>query len=75
MPHARGQKFCAECGTALSAPRPAAAAGALSGNGGRAERRLVTVLFADLVGFTTMSENRDPEDVRELLSHTSSAAG
>ncbi len=33
------------------------------------ERRLVTVLFADLVGFTTLSEHRDPEEVRELLSH------
>jgi class 3 adenylate cyclase/tetratricopeptide (TPR) repeat protein len=32
------------------------------------ERRLVTVLFADLVGFTTLSEHRDPEEVRELLS-------
>jgi class 3 adenylate cyclase/tetratricopeptide (TPR) repeat protein len=27
-----------------------------------------SVLFADLVGFTTLSESRDPEDVRELLS-------
>ena len=33
------------------------------------ERRLVSVLFADLVGFTTLSEHRDPEEVRELLSH------
>ena len=33
-----------------------------------AERRLVSVLFADLVGFTTISEGRDPEEVRELLS-------
>ncbi|MFZ0040111.1 MAG: adenylate/guanylate cyclase domain-containing protein [Solirubrobacteraceae bacterium] len=31
------------------------------------ERRLVTVLFADLVGFTTLSERRDPEEVRDLL--------
>jgi class 3 adenylate cyclase/tetratricopeptide (TPR) repeat protein len=29
---------------------------------------LVSVLFADLVGFTTLSEHRDPEEVRELLS-------
>ena len=33
-----------------------------------AERRLTTVLFADLVGFTTISEARDHEEVRELLS-------
>ncbi|MDQ3689976.1 MAG: adenylate/guanylate cyclase domain-containing protein, partial [Chloroflexota bacterium] len=33
------------------------------------ERRLVSVLFADLVGFTTISEARDAEDVRELLGH------
>jgi class 3 adenylate cyclase/predicted ATPase len=29
---------------------------------------LVSVLFADLVGFTTLSEHRDPEEVRDLLS-------
>ena len=33
-----------------------------------AERRLVSVLFADLVGFTALSESRDAEEVRELLS-------
>src|SRR5205807_1969702 len=33
-----------------------------------AERRLVSVLFADLVGFTTLSESRDAEEVRDLLS-------
>ena len=32
------------------------------------ERRLVSVLFADLVGFTTLSEDRDPEETRDLLS-------
>ena len=39
-----------------------------------AERRLVTVLFADLVGFTSLSEGRDPEEVRELLSRYFDAA-
>ena len=34
-----------------------------------AERRVVSVLFADLVGFTTLAEGRDAEDTRELLSH------
>jgi class 3 adenylate cyclase/tetratricopeptide (TPR) repeat protein len=33
-----------------------------------AERRLVSVLFADLVGFTTLSESRDAEEVRQILS-------
>ncbi len=33
-----------------------------------AERRLVTVLFADLVGFTALAEGRDAEAVRELLT-------
>ncbi len=33
-----------------------------------AERRVCSVLFCDLVGFTPMSEARDPESVRELLS-------
>ena len=33
-----------------------------------AERRLVSVLFADLVGFTPFSEGRDAEDVREALT-------
>src|SRR5579871_3050791 len=55
-----GERFCGACGTALAAP-PAAAVPA-------AERRLVSVLFADLVGFTPLSESRDPEEVRELLS-------
>ena len=33
-----------------------------------AERRLVSVLFADLVGFTTYAEGRDAEETRELLT-------
>src|SRR5262245_5254912 len=56
-----GDAFCGECGAALQpegAPAPAPAA----------ERRLVTVLFADLVGFTPLSEERDAEEVREFLS-------
>lgn len=31
------------------------------------ERRVVTVVFADLAGFTTMAEGRDPEAVKDLL--------
>ena len=66
-PNEPGERFCGECGTALTASRAAPAAVA-SVEPAVAERRLVSVLFADLVGFTTLSESRDPEEVRELLS-------
>jgi class 3 adenylate cyclase/tetratricopeptide (TPR) repeat protein len=39
-----------------------------------AERRVCSVLFCDLVGFTPLSESRDPEAVRELLSEYFSRA-
>src|ERR687891_99167 len=55
--------FCGECGSRLDAEQHPAAREAAS-----AERRLVTVLFADLVGFTAQSESRDVEETRELLS-------
>ena len=61
-----GAKFCNECGAAVSgqaAPR-AAASSTVSG----AERRLVSVLFADLVGFTALTEKRDAEEVRDFLT-------
>jgi len=71
-------KFCGECGNALgsSAQAPMATAVAVpaiepatqTDEGPVAERRLVSVLFTDLVGFTTLSERRDAEDTRELLS-------
>ena len=59
-------KFCGECGTALIATGPAQSTPPNAA--ATAERRLVSVLFADLVGFTRLSESRDPEEVRELLS-------
>jgi class 3 adenylate cyclase/tetratricopeptide (TPR) repeat protein len=69
-----GQKFCAECGHRLPEAAPARAPAGVSGQAHAAvarpaetERRLVTVLFADLVGFTTISEGRDAEAVRDLL--------
>jgi class 3 adenylate cyclase len=65
-----GQRFCGECGSALAADVPAATRAAVGAaqTAPVAERRLVSVLFADLVGFTTLSEARDAEEVRELLS-------
>ncbi len=56
--NAEGAKFCSECGVALAASAPVA----------RAERKVLTVLFADLVGFTSRSERLDPEDVQAVLA-------
>jgi class 3 adenylate cyclase/tetratricopeptide (TPR) repeat protein len=62
-----GAKFCAECG----APQGEASA-ARAQDAARptpvAERKLVSVLFADLVAFTSRAEDADPEETRELLS-------
>jgi class 3 adenylate cyclase/tetratricopeptide (TPR) repeat protein len=49
-------RFCLNCGSSLI-PEPAAAQ----------ERKLVSILFVDLVGFTARSDQADPEDVRETL--------
>src|SRR6266511_1447031 len=51
-------RFCDSCGAAL-VPADASA---------REERKVVTVLFADLVGFTSRAEQLDPEDVRATLA-------
>src|SRR5262245_2234918 len=52
-----GSKFCNSCGAVL-------------GDGARAgeERRIVSILFVDLVGFTSRAEKLDPEDVRDILT-------
>src|SRR2546430_2648514 len=64
-------RFCNECGNALtdstSTPAPAGTSESPATAGAPAERRLVSVLFADLVGFTAASESRDAEETRELL--------
>jgi len=74
-----GQRFCDECGTALahevapaateSSSRQASSRQASSRQAPTvSERRVCSVLFVDLVGFTPLSESKDPEEVRELLS-------
>jgi class 3 adenylate cyclase len=49
-------RFCNACGAALGEAPPRA----------REERKIVSVLFADLVGFTARAERLDPEDVRAI---------
>jgi class 3 adenylate cyclase/tetratricopeptide (TPR) repeat protein len=50
-------RFCLTCASPLAAAPPAAGE----------ERKVVTVLFCDLVGFTAASDRADPEDVRARL--------
>ena len=52
---AEGARFCSACGAAVVAA------------GRRSERKIITVMFCDLVGFTSITERADPEDVDELL--------
>src|SRR5205823_4162453 len=58
-------RFCMECGAALegAAPAPAVVPTAAPPE----ERRQVTVLFADLSGYTAVSEGMDPERVKALV--------
>lgn len=52
-----GARFCNNCGSPLKAARQ------LEG-----ERKLATVLFADVVGSTTLAEHLDPEDWAEVMN-------
>jgi class 3 adenylate cyclase/predicted ATPase len=65
---APGQRFCGACGHALRMAGTVTPASAPQVSGPVAQRRVCSVLFCDLVGFTPLSEARDPEAVRELLS-------
>ena len=56
--NANDARFCSSCGTELASPPETP----------REERKVVTVLFADLVGFTARAEAMDPEDVRAVLA-------
>jgi class 3 adenylate cyclase len=60
-----GARFCNECGAAQDAT---AAAPAPAVTQPVAARRVTSVLFGDLVGFTSLSEHRDQEETRELLT-------
>jgi class 3 adenylate cyclase len=51
-----GARFCNACAAPLPESTPALAE----------ERKIVTILFVDLVGFTARSEQLDPEDVRAI---------
>ena len=72
-----GFRFCPACGASLgdAAVTEAPGAGPVAGAPAEAatarpaeERRIVTALFCDLVGFTATSEQADPEDVDRMLS-------
>jgi class 3 adenylate cyclase/tetratricopeptide (TPR) repeat protein len=76
-PNPPNAKFCGECAAPMqvgdaATTTPGAATttpgAATPASQPPAERRLVSVLFADLVDFTTYSEARDPEEVRDMLS-------
>jgi class 3 adenylate cyclase/tetratricopeptide (TPR) repeat protein len=49
-------RFCSACGTALAVAEPA-----------REQRKVVTVLFCDLVGSTALGESTDPEALRARM--------
>lgn len=56
-------RFCGGCGTAVAAP----AAVATAPSAAVADRRPVTVMFADLSGYSALSGSLDPEDTHRLL--------
>src|SRR5947207_2334535 len=60
-----GANFCVDCGASLAAPPPRAPAPAARAM--PEERRQVTVLFADLSGYTAVAETLDPEALHGLV--------
>ena len=64
VPNAWDHAFCSGCGAGLATGvRPAPARGIVLDTPTIEERKLATILFADVVGFTTLAEHADPEDV------------
>jgi class 3 adenylate cyclase len=79
------QQFCGHCGSALSSPCRACGAavppgfrfcgacgapiGTAAAGPSEGERRWVAVMFADLSGFTALSERSDPEEIRAIVDH------
>jgi len=72
-PHEAGEKFCGECGGALVArPEPALSPGEAPSRRAHAAdnaeaRKVVTIIFADLIGSTSLHERLDPESVTRLM--------
>jgi class 3 adenylate cyclase/tetratricopeptide (TPR) repeat protein len=58
---AAGQRFCGQCGTAIGG------AGANMPGAPLEERKLATVVFADVVGFTSLADRIDPEIVARMV--------
>jgi class 3 adenylate cyclase/predicted ATPase len=63
-----GDSFCGNCGTQVGTAAAAHPASTETPSGSDAEKRFVSVLFADIVAYTTFSEGRDPDEVRDLLT-------
>jgi len=67
-----GFGFCGSCGAPCESDRTSTS-GALESEDG--ERRWVTIMFADLSGFTALSERTDPEEIRSMVDRCMSEMG
>lgn len=56
FPLAPEARFCSNCGASQATAEE--------------ERRIITAVFADIVGFTALAEHRDPEEVKHLVDRT-----